>query len=62
MSASETISNAAWQCLLCNYVYDEARGDPAHGLAPGTKWEDVSDDWVCPDCGAGKDEFSLKDY
>lgn len=45
-------------CNLCGYVYDEESGDPDNGIAPGTKWEDVPADWVCPLCGAGKEEFS----
>ncbi len=44
-------------CSICGYVYDEAKGIPADGIAEGTKWEDISDDWVCPLCGASKDEF-----
>jgi len=44
-------------CLLCKYVYDEEKGDPDHGLAPGTSWDDIPDDWVCPDCGATKMDF-----
>jgi rubredoxin len=46
-----------WQCLLCGYIYDPAEGDPTQGVAPGTAFEDLPDDWVCPDCGADKDEF-----
>lgn len=45
-------------CEVCHYLYDEAAGDPEHGVAPGTKWENVPDDWVCPLCGVGKDQFS----
>jgi rubredoxin len=45
-------------CSLCGYVYDEASGDPDNGVAPGTNWEDVPEGWVCPICGAGKDQFS----
>ena len=45
-------------CNLCGYVYDEAAGDPDNGVAAGTKWEDVPEDWVCPLCGAPKEEFS----
>ena len=41
----------------CGYVYDESLGDPDHGVAPGTKWEDVPEDWLCPTCGIGKDMF-----
>ena len=49
-----------YECDLCGYVYDEAAGDPDNGVAPGTKWEDLPADWVCPLCGAAKDEFSPK--
>lgn len=45
-------------CDVCGYIYDEAAGDPDNGIEPGTKWEDVPDDFVCPLCGVGKDEFS----
>ena len=41
----------------CGYVYDPAAGDPEHGVAPGTPWEQVTEDWVCPMCGMGKDVF-----
>ncbi len=44
-------------CSVCGYVYKEADGDPANGIAPGTKWEDLPDDFVCPLCGVGKDMF-----
>lgn len=44
-------------CVVCGYIYDEAEGDPDAGIAPGTRWEDVPEDWVCPDCGASKDDF-----
>lgn len=44
-------------CTICGYVYDEAAGDPDNGVAPGTVWENVPEDWVCPDCGVGKDQF-----
>ena len=49
-----------YECDLCGYIYDEAAGDPDNGIAPGTKWEDLPADWVCPLCGAGKDEFTAK--
>lgn len=45
-------------CEVCGYVYDEANGDPEHGIAPGTKWSDIPDDWVCPLCGVDKSQFS----
>ena len=47
-------------CQLCGYDYDEAQGDPDNGIAPGTKWEDLPEDWVCPLCGASKDDFELE--
>lgn len=50
-----------WQCDVCGYVYDPAQGDPDEDIKPGTAFEDLPDDWVCPDCGAGKDEFSELD-
>jgi rubredoxin len=49
-----------WQCP-CGYVYDPAEGDVDNGVAAGTKWEDVPEDWVCPLCGAPKDAFSAMD-
>lgn len=48
-----------WQCYFCGYFYDEAVGDPAHGLPPGTAWADVAEDWCCPECGAGKTDFAM---
>ena len=47
-------------CSVCGYVYDEAEGAPDHGIAPGTRWEDVPEDFVCPMCGVGKDMFSAE--
>ena len=46
-----------WTCAVCDYVYDEATGDPDHGLAPGTRYGDIPDDWSCPDCGVTKADF-----
>jgi rubredoxin len=45
-------------CNICGYVYDPETGDPAAGIAPGTSFESIPDDWVCPVCGMGKDSFS----
>ena len=44
-------------CQICGYVYDPEKGDPDGGIAPGTAFEDIPDDWVCPVCGASKDQF-----
>ena len=45
-------------CDICGYVYDPAAGDPDSGIQPGTAFEDIPADWVCPACGVGKDSFS----
>ena len=50
---------AKYKCVLCGWIYDAAVGDPDSGIAPGTAFEDISDDWVCPECGAGKEDFEL---
>ncbi len=47
-----------WECQVCGYIYDPAEGDKDGGIEPGTSFEDLPDDWVCPVCGVGKDEFS----
>lgn len=46
-----------YECA-CSYIYDEAVGDPDGGIAPGTKWADVPEDWVCPVCGLSKGDFN----
>jgi rubredoxin len=46
-----------YKCSICGYIYDEAEGDPDGGIKPGTGFEDLPDDWTCPICGAGKEEF-----
>ena len=44
-------------CIICEYVYDPAKGDPTQNIAPGTPFEDLPDDWECPDCGVSKEDF-----
>ena len=44
-------------CCVCGYIYEEALGDPENGIAPGTKFEDLPEDFVCPLCSVGKEEF-----
>jgi rubredoxin/flavin reductase (DIM6/NTAB) family NADH-FMN oxidoreductase RutF len=46
-----------YKCIMCGYIYDPAEGDPDNGVEPGTAFEDIPDNWECPDCGVGKDEF-----
>ncbi|MBQ0753962.1 MAG: rubredoxin [Gammaproteobacteria bacterium] len=48
-----------WECVVCGYIYDEAEGSPEEGIPAGTSWDDVPDDWVCPDCGVSKDDFEM---
>jgi len=50
-----------WQCIVCGFIYDQALGLPDDGIAPGTAWADVPEDWACPDCGVGKDEFEMQE-
>lgn len=46
-----------WECLVCGYIYDPAQGDPEGGIPPATPFEQLPDDWVCPECGAAKEMF-----
>jgi rubredoxin/putative ubiquitin-RnfH superfamily antitoxin RatB of RatAB toxin-antitoxin module len=46
-----------WKCSICGYIYDPAIGDPGNGVKPGTAFEEIPEDWVCPTCGATKDMF-----
>ena len=46
-----------WRCMVCGYIYDPEVGDPDSGVCPGTSFEELPEDWVCPICGASKDLF-----
>ncbi|MDO9044736.1 MAG: rubredoxin [Methanobacteriaceae archaeon] len=46
-----------YRCIVCAYIYDPENGDPENGIDPGTSFEDLPDDWVCPLCFVGKDQF-----
>ncbi len=48
-----------FQCNICGFIYDESVGDPEHGIELGTRWEDVPDDWTCPECGVTKADFEM---
>ena len=48
-----------YMCVVCGFVYNEAAGLPEEGFAPGTRWADIPDSWVCPECGAAKDDFEM---
>lgn len=51
-----------WVCVVCGFIYDEALGLPAEGLAPGTRWAAIPDDWQCPECGVGKADFEMVEF
>ncbi len=46
-----------WECIMCGYIYDPKKGDPDNGIKAGTNFEDLPNDWVCPECGADKEDF-----
>jgi len=48
-----------YMCLICGFIYEEAKGRPEEGLPPGTKWADIPLSWRCPDCGSGKEDFEM---
>lgn len=48
-----------YECEACTYIYDPEEGDPDEGISPETAFEDLPDDWVCPECGVGKEYFHL---
>ena len=48
-----------WECIACGYVYDETVSDPDGGIPSGTRWEDIPDDWTCPDCGVSKADLTM---
>ena len=48
-----------WQCTQCSFIYDERKGLPEEGIAPGTLWKDIPNNWCCPDCGATKYDFEV---
>lgn len=56
-TGKEAVKMDKYRCTVCNYLYDPETGDPEAGIAPGTPFEDLPDDWVCPLCGVGKEEF-----
>ncbi len=59
---SDNAESKALTCMICGWVYDEALGDPEHGIPPGTKWEDLPENWVCPECGSCQEEFEAVDF
>jgi len=54
-----SVEYKVYTCTVCGYEYNEELGDEDHGLAAGTRWADVPDDWECPECGVGKSDFEM---
>jgi len=48
-----------YKCNICDWIYDETIGDPDEGISPGTRWEDIPNDWACPLCGSRKEDFDM---
>jgi rubredoxin len=48
-----------YRCIICGYIYDPEQGDPDNGVEPGTSFDDLPEDWVCPICGASKEDFEV---
>lgn len=59
MTEAATGGYRVWECAVCGFMYDEARGWPEEGIAPGTRWDEVPDDWLCPECGVCKADFVM---
>jgi rubredoxin len=57
-----TIEFRQWVCVICGWVYDEATGCPEEGIAPGTRFTDISTDWRCPLCDVGKEDFAVVEF
>jgi rubredoxin len=53
------ISMKSYMCVICGFVYEEEKGRPEEGIAPGTPWDDVPENWKCPECGATKSDFEM---
>ncbi len=59
VSPGQDAAFRVWTCLLCGFIYEEAAGIPSEGIPAGTRWEDVPDTWVCPECSATRADFEM---
>ena len=59
IQGADAVAFKKYRCLVCDFIYDEELGWEEDDIAPGTLWEDVPEDWYCPDCGIGKEDFEL---
>ena len=57
--AQQAMDYKAYMCVICGWIYEEESGLPEAGIEPGTRWEDIPEDFVCPECGATKDDFEM---
>lgn len=57
----EVVAMSKWECTICGYIYDPAVGDPDNGVAPGTAFEDLPEEWVCPLCKVEQAQFAKLD-
>jgi rubredoxin len=56
---SDSTAFHSYMCVVCGFIYHEVDGLPEEGIAPGTRWNDIPEDWVCPDCGVTKMDFEM---
>ena len=56
---TDDVPYRSWMCVVCGFIYDEAEGLPEEGIAAGTRWDEIPDDWCCPDCGVTKADFEM---
>jgi len=56
---SDSTAYRSWMCVVCGFIYSEEDGLPEEGIAPGTRWDEIPEDWVCPDCGVTKADFEM---
>lgn len=60
MTATDVVQGMrTYMCVVCGFVYEEAKGLPQEGIAAGTRWEDIPENWKCPECGALKSDFEM---
>jgi rubredoxin len=59
MNPTDNADYHRWMCLTCGFIYDEELGLPDQGIAAGTRWPDIPMNWVCPECGARKEDFEM---
>jgi rubredoxin len=56
---SDSTAYRSWMCVVCGFIYNEEEGLLEEGIPPGTRWDEIPEDWVCPDCGVTKADFEM---